>query len=124
MRFQRGYADFRERSRHALDVVSHVPGLRNLLPLVHQASRHPCPLTPRELPHPLPLPVVTRGLTARCWGHEQGFWSAYTALRAELQQQVTASIIKAGPQARLYLTGHSLGGSLATLAAYVPRVAL
>ena len=41
MRFQRGYADFRERSRHALDVVSQVPGLRNLLPLVHQASLHP-----------------------------------------------------------------------------------
>ena len=49
----------------------------------------------------------------------QGFWGAYTALRPQLAPQVTAAIIRAGPRARLYLTGHSLGGALATLAAYV-----
>ena len=35
MRFRRGYADFAGGSRRARDVVAQIPGIRNLLPMVH-----------------------------------------------------------------------------------------
>lgn len=48
----------------------------------------------------------------------QGFWGAYMSIREPLTRQVTTSLLAAGGQARVYFTGHSLGGALATLAAY------
>lgn len=46
-----------------------------------------------------------------------GFLEAYNEIRHELQDAVQSALLEAGPRARLYLTGHSLGGALATLAA-------
>ncbi|KAA0160436.1 hypothetical protein FNF27_00558 [Cafeteria roenbergensis] len=46
-----------------------------------------------------------------------GFQEAYAGIRANLQAAVRSALASAGSGCRLYLTGHSLGGALATLAA-------
>lgn len=46
-----------------------------------------------------------------------GFQEAYAGIRESLQAAVRSSLASAGSGCRLYLTGHSLGGALATLAA-------
>lgn len=53
-----------------------------------------------------------------------GFRVAYNCIRVELQSVVRSALAAAGSGARLYLTGHSLGGAIATLAAVelVPEV--
>jgi len=49
MTFQRGYADFQADARRGLDVIASIPGIRNLLPLVHQVRACVCAFTPRCL---------------------------------------------------------------------------
>jgi len=63
-----------------------VPGVRQVLPLVHD-----------------------------------GFWSAYASVRPVLRGVVISALADAGPDAHLYITGHSLGGALAQIAAYDMR---
>lgn len=46
-----------------------------------------------------------------------GFWGSYAPLREQLSATVRTALANAGPSAKLYCTGHSLGGALATLAA-------
>lgn len=46
-----------------------------------------------------------------------GFWNAYASVRAEVAAIVRSALAAAGPAGRLYITGHSLGGALACLAA-------
>eukprot|EP01138_Halocafeteria_seosinensis_P002345 gb/GECG01002402.1/.p1 GENE.gb/GECG01002402.1/~~gb/GECG01002402.1/.p1 ORF type:complete len:1093 (+),score=74.68 gb/GECG01002402.1/:1-3279(+) len=48
----------------------------------------------------------------------QGFWDAYQSVQVPLRNVVGSSIAQAGSKAILYCTGHSLGGALATIAAY------
>ena len=48
----------------------------------------------------------------------QGFWAAYQSIQAVLVMMVKRSLKAAGPDVRLYTTGHSLGGALASLAAF------
>ena len=56
-----------------------------------------------------------RETTSRVHG---GFWRAYSTIREQLYEATVSALADAGPKARLYCTGHSLGGALATLAAY------
>ncbi len=46
-----------------------------------------------------------------------GFWGAYCTVRAQLKEVLIEALREAGPGARLFFTGHSLGGALASLAA-------
>ncbi|RLN97738.1 hypothetical protein BBJ28_00024688 [Nothophytophthora sp. Chile5] len=46
-----------------------------------------------------------------------GFWIAYESIRDELKE-VTRLILDENPGVSVYVTGHSMGGSLAVLAAY------
>ena len=48
----------------------------------------------------------------------QGFWNAYISVKQPLHSVLRSSIESAGADAKLYFTGHSLGGALATIAAY------
>jgi hypothetical protein len=45
-----------------------------------------------------------------------GFHDAYSSVREALRSAVQSALAAAGPGCRLYVTGHSLGGALATLA--------
>lgn len=47
-----------------------------------------------------------------------GFMRAYWSVRVPLRSAVASALAAAGPRGRLYCTGHSLGGALASLAAY------
>ncbi|KAI9911479.1 hypothetical protein PsorP6_009245 [Peronosclerospora sorghi] len=47
----------------------------------------------------------------------RGFWIAYESIREELKE-VTRLILDEHPGVSLYVTGHSMGGALAVLAAY------
>lgn len=46
-----------------------------------------------------------------------GFWKAYVSVRDELKE-VTRLILDENPGVTVYVTGHSMGGALAVLAAY------
>lgn len=46
-----------------------------------------------------------------------GFWNAYASTRAELKE-VIRLILDENPGVSVYITGHSMGGALAVLAAY------
>ncbi|OQS04142.1 hypothetical protein THRCLA_03600, partial [Thraustotheca clavata] len=48
----------------------------------------------------------------------RGFWSAYLTVRAELKRVLALTMKEMGGQVQLYFTGHSLGGALATIAAF------
>lgn len=45
-----------------------------------------------------------------------GFWRAYRSIRDDLKNAVRSALVAAGHRARLFTTGHSLGGALATIA--------
>ncbi|KAF0694955.1 Aste57867_14178 [Aphanomyces stellatus] len=47
-----------------------------------------------------------------------GFWEAYSTVREEMKRIVQDTMAEMGPEVQLYLTGHSLGGALATLASF------
>ncbi|CAM9503707.1 unnamed protein product [Phaeothamnion confervicola] len=84
---------------------------------------------PAEPPPPLPsLPPLS--LPTRLWARRQarrrvratqghihfGFWSSYSTVRAKVHAVVAEELLREPGQ--LYLTGHSLGGALATVCAY------
>jgi hypothetical protein len=48
----------------------------------------------------------------------QGFWTAYSSVRRSVIAAVRSALAEAGANAKLYITGHSLGGALAQLAAF------
>ena len=48
----------------------------------------------------------------------QGFWDAYASIKDPLHNVLRSALANAGEDAKLYCTGHSLGGALATIAAY------
>ncbi|KAG9412301.1 hypothetical protein AC1031_015231 [Aphanomyces cochlioides] len=47
-----------------------------------------------------------------------GFWTAYSTVRQELKRVLRETLRITGPNVQIFFTGHSLGGALATLAAF------
>lgn len=47
----------------------------------------------------------------------RGFFAAYCSVRQRVVTAVATAVMQAGPDARVFCTGHSLGGALASLAA-------
>jgi hypothetical protein len=72
-------------------------------------------LRANRIPYP-PEPGGLLGVADRRWVHA-GFWQAYERVRQRLLNQVHELERRHGRLPRIYVTGFSLGGALATLAA-------